>query len=96
MGEFGPWHLLIVAAVFVMLFGAKRLPEAARSLGRSARIMKTELKSMHDEDDAVPAQLAAPVVAPVVAPVTAPTAASVTVPVMTASVPAVHEPAHIS
>ena len=50
MGEFGPWHLLIVAGVFVLLFGAKRLPEAARSLGRSARIMKTELRSLHDDD----------------------------------------------
>jgi sec-independent protein translocase protein TatA len=51
MGEFGPWHLLIVAAVFVMLFGAKRLPDAARSIGRSARIFKTEIKSLHDDDE---------------------------------------------
>jgi sec-independent protein translocase protein TatA len=58
MGEFGPWHLLIVAGVFVLLFGAKRLPEAARSLGKSARIMKTELHSLHDE---TPAPVAAPV-----------------------------------
>ena len=49
MGEFGPWHLLIVAGVFVLLFGAKRLPDAARSLGKSARIMKTELHSLHDD-----------------------------------------------
>jgi sec-independent protein translocase protein TatA len=61
MGEFGPWHLLIVAGVFVLLFGAKRLPDAARSLGKSARIMKTELRSIH-EDDHVPAPVAAPVV----------------------------------
>lgn len=52
MGEFSPWHLLIVAAVFVLLFGAKKLPDAARSLGRSARILKTELKDLHDDDDA--------------------------------------------
>jgi sec-independent protein translocase protein TatA len=52
MGEFGPWHLLIVAAVFVVLFGAKRLPDAARSLGRSARIMKTELRTLHDDEPA--------------------------------------------
>jgi sec-independent protein translocase protein TatA len=49
MGEFGPWHLLIVAGVFVLLFGAKRLPDAARSLGKSARIMKTELRSIHED-----------------------------------------------
>lgn len=52
MGEFGPWHLLIVAVVFVALFGAKRLPEAARSLGRSARIMKTELRTLHEDEPA--------------------------------------------
>jgi sec-independent protein translocase protein TatA len=52
MGEFGPWHLLIVAAVFVLLFGAKKLPDAARSLGRSARILKTELKDLHEDEPA--------------------------------------------
>ena len=66
MGEFGPWHLLIVAAVFVLLFGAKKLPDAARSLGRSARILKTELKDLHDDDDtkSEPLQQAALPVAP--------------------------------
>lgn len=44
MEALGPWHLVIVAAVFVVLFGAKRLPDAARSLGRSARILKSELR----------------------------------------------------
>lgn len=60
MGEFGPWHLLIVAGVFVLLFGAKRLPDAARSLGRSARIMKNELRSLHDEDPAAVTATPAP------------------------------------
>jgi sec-independent protein translocase protein TatA len=67
MGEFSPWHLLIVAAVFVLLFGAKKLPDAARSLGRSARILKTELKDLHDDDPAKNAaaqQSALPPVAP--------------------------------
>ncbi|PRZ41681.1 TatA/E family protein of Tat protein translocase [Antricoccus suffuscus] len=50
MGEFSPWHLLIVAAVFVLLFGAKRLPDAARSLGRSIRILQSELHA----DDSKP------------------------------------------
>ena len=59
MGELSPWHLLIVAGVFVLLFGAKKLPDAARSLGKSMRIMKTELKGLHDEDaPAAPAELA--------------------------------------
>ncbi len=43
MGELSPWHWAIVIVIFVVLFGAKRLPDAARSLGRSARILKAEL-----------------------------------------------------
>lgn len=52
MDILGPWHLLIVAAVFVLMFGAKRLPDAARSLGKSARILKTELNAAHHDHDA--------------------------------------------
>ncbi|MFY9805740.1 MAG: twin-arginine translocase TatA/TatE family subunit, partial [Pseudonocardiaceae bacterium] len=33
MGELSPWHLLIVAAVFLLLFGANKLPHMARSVG---------------------------------------------------------------
>jgi sec-independent protein translocase protein TatA len=51
MGELSPLHWLIVIAVAVMLFGAKRLPDAARSLGRSARILKAELSGLHEHDD---------------------------------------------
>jgi sec-independent protein translocase protein TatA len=50
MGEFSAWHLLILAAVFVLLFGAKKLPDAARSLGKSLRIFKTEVKGLHDDE----------------------------------------------
>ncbi|MFM8841584.1 MAG: Sec-independent protein translocase subunit TatA [Actinomycetota bacterium] len=39
--------LLILALV---LFGAKRLPDSARSLGRSMRIFKGELKAMEADD----------------------------------------------
>ena len=38
------WHLLILIAVVLLLFGAKRLPEMARALGQSARILRHELK----------------------------------------------------
>ena len=58
MGELSPWHLLILAAVFVLLFGAKKLPDAARSVGKSLRIFKTEVKGLHDDDQ--PAQPAPP------------------------------------
>lgn len=47
------WHLLIVLAVIVLLFGAAKLPALAQSVGRSAHLFKGELKAMKD-DDAVP------------------------------------------
>jgi sec-independent protein translocase protein TatA len=45
MGELSPWHWAVVIGIAVLLFGAKRLPDAARSLGRSARILKAELRA---------------------------------------------------
>ncbi|MCI3240620.1 MULTISPECIES: Sec-independent protein translocase subunit TatA [Streptomyces] len=44
-----PWHLLIVAIVIIVLFGSKKLPEAARGLGKSMRILKSEAKAMKDD-----------------------------------------------
>jgi sec-independent protein translocase protein TatA len=51
LGELSPWHLLILAAVVLVLFGAKRLPDSARSLGRAMRIFKAETHGLHDSDD---------------------------------------------
>lgn len=42
------WEILIIAAIVVLLFGAKRLPDAARGLGRSLRIFKAETKGLGD------------------------------------------------
>ena len=47
-----PWKILIIAAVVLILFGSKKMPDAARSLGRSMRILKSEVKGMHDDDAA--------------------------------------------
>jgi sec-independent protein translocase protein TatA len=44
-----PWHLLILVLVIVLVFGSKKLPDMARSLGKSARILKSEAKAMKDE-----------------------------------------------
>lgn len=44
MGELRPWHIIIVAVIFVVLFGAKRLPDSAKSVAKSLKIFKTELK----------------------------------------------------
>ncbi|MFF8910752.1 Sec-independent protein translocase subunit TatA [Streptomyces olivaceoviridis] len=47
-----PWHLLIVAVVLIALFGSKKLPDAARGLGRSMRILKSEARAMREDDTA--------------------------------------------
>jgi sec-independent protein translocase protein TatA len=52
MPDLSPWHLLILAAVFVLLFGSRKLPDAARSLGKSMRIFKAETKALRDGEDA--------------------------------------------
>jgi sec-independent protein translocase protein TatA len=53
MGALKPWHIAIFIVVLVLLFGAKRLPDAARSLGRSLRIIKAETKGLVDENNDV-------------------------------------------
>ena len=50
MGGLSWWHWLIIIAVFILLFGARKLPDAARGLGRSLRILKSEVNAMHDDD----------------------------------------------
>ena len=53
-GLIKPWHLLILVAVIVILFGFKRLPDAARSLGRSMRIFKSEVEEMKKDGTSTP------------------------------------------
>ncbi|MGH3936553.1 MAG: Sec-independent protein translocase subunit TatA [Pseudonocardiaceae bacterium] len=48
------WELVLILAVLVLLFGATKLPTAARSLGQSMRIFKAETKGMRSEDEASP------------------------------------------
>ncbi len=45
-----PSHILILLIVILVLFGAKRLPDSARSLGRSMRIFKSEMKEMGTDE----------------------------------------------
>lgn len=69
MGAIQPWHIIIVVIVFLILFGSKKLPDAARGLGRSMRIFKSEVKEMQNDgkkeeadstEDVAPRQIPAP------------------------------------
>ncbi|ADJ46648.1 sec-independent protein translocase protein TatA [Amycolatopsis mediterranei S699] len=54
-----PWHLIILVLVVVLLFGAKRLPDAARSIGKSMKIFKAETKDLTGDkahEDAEPVE----------------------------------------
>lgn len=86
---FEPWHLVIIGGIATVLFGAKRLPDSARSLGQSLRILKSEVGAAHSPGDqgtessqTAPAALTdkadhqpAPTVAPAAAPIAAPACA---------------------
>src|ERR1700734_3170717 len=50
-----PWKILIVAVVLIVLFGSKKLPHAARSLGQSMRILKKEVQGLHEDQPAADA-----------------------------------------
>lgn len=68
-----PWVWAIILLLAVLLFGSKRLPDAARGIGRSLRIFKAETKGLLTDDQQAPAAPVAPpqqIAAP--APVTAP------------------------
>jgi len=51
MGDaFAPWHIIILLVVLVVLFGARRLPGAAQSLGQSMHIFKKSVQGLHPDD----------------------------------------------
>lgn len=56
MPNLGGWELLILLSALVLLFGATKLPAAARAIGQSMRILKAETKGMRSEDEASPQQ----------------------------------------
>ncbi len=45
-----PWKILIIAVVIIVLFGSRKLPHAARSLGQSMRILKKEVQGLHEDE----------------------------------------------
>src|SRR5690242_11155931 len=55
-----PELLIILVVAVLLLFGYKKLPDASRSLGRSLRIFKGEMKGMKDDAPATPAPVVVP------------------------------------
>jgi sec-independent protein translocase protein TatA len=47
---FSGWHLIVILAIVVLLFGATRLPGVAKAIGQSMRIFKKEVKTMKEEN----------------------------------------------
>lgn len=54
MGAMSPTHWLIVIGVLVLLFGAKKLPDLARSVGQSTRLFKGEMRGLKNDEQADP------------------------------------------
>ncbi|RYV50693.1 Sec-independent protein translocase subunit TatA [Pengzhenrongella frigida] len=93
MPNLKPMEILLIVLVVLLLFGAKRLPDLARSVGKSMKILKSEVKDLNDDDHptaaaptsaAPPASAPAPVAPAPVAytpPPTAPPAVAYTEPV---------------
>lgn len=48
--NFGPTEILLILAVVVLLFGARKLPELARGSGQALRIFKSEVKGLQQDD----------------------------------------------
>lgn len=49
------WHIVIIVALVVLLFGSRKLPDAARSVGQSLRIFKSEMKAAAKDGAETPA-----------------------------------------
>lgn len=56
MANIGAPEILVVVVVIALVFGWKKLPDAARSLGRSMRIFKSEVNEMKKENNDTPAK----------------------------------------
>ena len=64
MNALTPGHLAIIAVLVIVLFGAKRLPDAARSLGKSLRIFKSEVRELQSDNKDIKPETSATQAAP--------------------------------
>jgi sec-independent protein translocase protein TatA len=56
MGDVQPWHIIVLLIVLFLLFGAKKMPDMARSVGQSLRIFKSEMRQSQKETEEVAKQ----------------------------------------
>ncbi|GAA3821874.1 Sec-independent protein translocase subunit TatA [Cellulomonas soli] len=54
MNALKPWHIIVLLIVIILLFGANRLPDLAKSLGQSLKIFKAEVKDLTADDKPAP------------------------------------------
>lgn len=54
MGALRGWHIVVLLVIVLLLFGSAKLPDLARSVGKSLRILKEETKALTSDDDATP------------------------------------------
>ena len=59
MPNVGPWEIILLLLLALLLFGAKRLPEIGRSLGRGMREFKDSVSGKDDDEERVHRQLEA-------------------------------------
>ncbi|MDT8912707.1 Sec-independent protein translocase subunit TatA [Amycolatopsis sp. PS_44_ISF1] len=89
MNALQPWHIIILVLLVVLLFGAKRLPDTARAIGKSMKIFKAETKDLSGEkhaEDAEPVETKQiPPAATVVTPAAPAAAATPVAPVVPAA-----------
>ena len=60
--KFSPTHIVVLLVLVLLVFGANRLPDIARSVGQSMKVFKKEVKELRDEDEdkQPPAQIQQP------------------------------------
>jgi len=60
MSNLGPTEIFIILGVVLLLFGSAKLPQLARSLGKSARILKDETKGLYENEPDQPPAISSP------------------------------------
>lgn len=63
-----PWHIIVVLVVLVVLFGANRLPNIAKNVGQSAKVLKKEMRELTEDENTGAKETVVPPVTPVAQP----------------------------